>query len=250
MARAAQAQQRASDPAPVASPVQHPSSSVAPEPLPEGGPNPSSTADAGAPDSNDDGSERQEQAAAEPAYDYASVHERQNALPSVIDMLLQSTAKRLDFYTIHDYVHAILHLVSTEVISQYKASEDPPVKVEAAEPTRLASERMPAPGQPHREPAQQERFQDPELPKFGWPTGPYLSVHAGTSSPDMNKHSRPSATEECVTSRDRNALPGSIHHHPHQAPEQQVPGETDKSSAQAGELTRLVMEAADRAVSR
>ena len=69
MASAAQAQQRASDPAPVASPVQHPSSSVAPEPLPEGGPNPSSTADAGAPDSNNDGSERQEQAAAEQTYD-------------------------------------------------------------------------------------------------------------------------------------------------------------------------------------
>ena len=177
--------------------------------------------------------------------DVASMLERQNALPSVIDVLLISTAQRQDFYTIHDYVHAILHLVSTEVISQYKASEDPPVKVEAAEPTRLASERMPAPGQPHREPAQQERFQDPELPKFGWPTGPYLSVHAGTSSPDMNKHSHPSATEECVTSWDRNAPPGSIHHHPHQAPEQQVPGETDKSSAHqsAAEVTRLAMEA-------
>ena len=42
--------------------------------------------------------------------------ERQHALPSVIDMLLKSTAKRQDFYTIHDYVHAVLHLVSTEVI--------------------------------------------------------------------------------------------------------------------------------------
>ena len=36
--------------------------------------------------------------------DMASMLEKQDASPSVIDMLLQTTAKRLDFYTIHDYV--------------------------------------------------------------------------------------------------------------------------------------------------
>ena len=56
--------------------------------------------------------------------------------------------------------------------------------------------------------------------------GPYLSVHAGTChGDDMNEHSHPSATEECVTSWDRIATQGSIHQHPHQGHEQQVPQE-------------------------
>ena len=56
--------------------MQHPSSNFAPEPLPEGDANPSSTDATGAPDSSNDGSDnKQEHAAAEPAYNYASVHE-------------------------------------------------------------------------------------------------------------------------------------------------------------------------------
>ena len=50
--------------------------------------------------------------------------------------------------------------------------------------------------------------------------------HAGTChGDDMNEHSHPSATEECVTSWDRIATQGSIHQHPHQGHEQQVPQE-------------------------
>ena len=75
MASAAQAQQRANDPATVASQVRHPSSNVAPEPLPEVGPDPSSTAGAGAPDSTTDDNNDQEQAAAEQEHDYASVRD-------------------------------------------------------------------------------------------------------------------------------------------------------------------------------
>ena len=76
MESAAQAQQRANNPASVASPVQHPSSNFTPEPLPEGGANPSSTDDTGAPGSGNDGSDnKQDQAAAEPTYDFAYVYE-------------------------------------------------------------------------------------------------------------------------------------------------------------------------------
>ena len=70
-----------------------------------------------------------------------------------------------------------------------------------------------------------------ELPKSSGPTDPCLSVHAGTGSPDMNEPTRPSASEESVTSRVRNAPQGSTHQHPHQAHEQQEPVETDKSAA-------------------
>ena len=71
--KTAQAQQRANGPVTVASQVRRPSSNVAPEPLPEVGPVPSSTTDAGAPDSTTDDNKDQEQAAAEQEHDYASV---------------------------------------------------------------------------------------------------------------------------------------------------------------------------------
>ena len=71
--KTAQAQQRANGPVTVASQVRRPSSNVAPEPLPEVGPVPSSTTDAGAPDSTIDDNNDQEQAAAEQEHDYASV---------------------------------------------------------------------------------------------------------------------------------------------------------------------------------
>jgi hypothetical protein len=57
--------------------------------------------------------------------DMASMLEQQDASPSVINMLLQTTAKRLDFYTIHDYVHAILHLISTEEIEPRLGADMP-----------------------------------------------------------------------------------------------------------------------------
>ena len=76
MENAAQAQRHASNPASVAPPVQHPSSNITLEPLTEGEPNPSSTDDRGAHGSNNNGSDNeQDQVAAEPAYDYAYVHE-------------------------------------------------------------------------------------------------------------------------------------------------------------------------------
>tara|TARA_B110000046_G_C12701526_1_gene276800 strand:+ start:223 stop:456 length:234 start_codon:yes stop_codon:yes gene_type:complete len=69
MEKSAQAQQRANNPASVASPVQHPSSNFTPEPLTEGDTNPSNTDDTGARDSSNNGSDdKQDQAAAEPKY--------------------------------------------------------------------------------------------------------------------------------------------------------------------------------------
>ena len=142
---------------------------------------------------------------------------------------------------------AVVARRSTNVISKYEACEDEAVKTEAAEPTHLASERMPAPGQPHQVPARQVHFQASEPLERDRSTGPYLSGHAGTRrGGNMNYHSRPSACEDCVTSRDRTAPPGSIHH-PHQGPEQQVPREltVPQSAAHqsAADVTRLVIEA-------
>ena len=73
--KTAQAHQRASDPNTVASQAKHPTSTVAPEPLPEVGRGPSSAADAGASDSDDNNSDDQDQAAAEQEHDYTSVRE-------------------------------------------------------------------------------------------------------------------------------------------------------------------------------
>jgi hypothetical protein len=70
-----QAHQRASDPSTVASQVKHPTSTVAPEPLPEVGRGPSGAADASASDSDDKNSDDQDQAAAEQEHDYTSVRE-------------------------------------------------------------------------------------------------------------------------------------------------------------------------------
>ena len=85
--------------------------------------------------------------------DMASMLEQQRVPPSVIDdMLRNNKAVRQGFYVIHDYVNAVQVLVDANVIWKYEACEDDAAEPEAAAPTRLASERMPAPGHPHQEP--------------------------------------------------------------------------------------------------
>ena len=76
---------------------------------------------------------------------------------------------------------------------------------------------------------------DNELPTSSGPTDPCLSVHAGTGSPDMNELTRPSASEESVTSRVRNASQGSTHQQAHQEHEHQEPDIDANTSGRAGD---------------
>ena len=135
----------------------------------------------------------------------ASMLDQHGASPSMITNVVLKTAKTPDHHIVLDYVHAILHMISNEEIA-------PRV------PTSLQSARMPWPltpsrvpdytGSKHYEganeagaPARVENIQGDNKPSTSRrPPDPCLSVHAGTGSPDMNKLTHPSASEESVTS--------------------------------------------------
>ena len=74
--------------------------------------------------------------------------EQRGASPGLINVVVRKTAKWPDFHTIHDYVHAILHLISTEEIEPWLGADMP---VPASLPTHLESERLPMPGSKHYE---------------------------------------------------------------------------------------------------
>ena len=157
----------------------------------------------------------------------ASMLDQQGASPSMIVNVVLKTAKSPDHHTVLDYVHAILHMISTEEIAPRGV------------PTSLQSERLPMPGSMHfegedaaRSPARAGSSGGNELPKPSRPADTCSSGNAGTGSSDMNELTRPSASEESVTSRDKRSAPhGPTHEQPHRAHEHQEHADSESSAS-------------------